>query len=47
MNIKEMLIEKAIAKEIKKIESIYNVTVDSHSLELSSVCNQCQLTNSH
>ena len=39
--------EKAIAKEIKKIASIYNVTVDSHSLELSSVCNQCQLTNSH
>tara|TARA_Y100000817_G_scaffold245709_1_gene197701 strand:+ start:200 stop:784 length:585 start_codon:yes stop_codon:yes gene_type:complete len=39
--------EKAIAKEIKKIESIYNVTVDSHSLELLSVCNQCHSTKSN
>ena len=36
--------EKAIEKEIKKIESIYNVSVDSHTLELSSVCNKCQAT---
>jgi len=39
--------EKALESEIKKIESLYNVSVDSHSLELSSVCNQCQISKSN
>ncbi len=39
--------EKALENEIKKIELLYNVSVDSHSLELSSVCHQCQSTKSN
>ena len=34
--------EISLQKEIKKIESLNNISVLSHSLELLSICNPCQ-----
>ncbi len=36
------MIEISLQKEIKKIESLNNISVLSHSLELLSICNPCQ-----
>ena len=36
------VIETSLQKEIQKIESLNNISVLSHSLELLSICNPCQ-----